>query len=139
VVDLVGHTALTASVGRGGARSTSAITGGSCSYSEPTTSRAPRPPVMQPRTVAPARARPAEGSKPAARRADDVVVAVGHLPRPDFAPLVLQRRWLIQRQPGHANLGTTSIYLQGIDTEEIIAAVHTRRAPMMSATAGLQL
>jgi site-specific recombinase XerD len=46
---------------------------------------------------------------------------------------------IIQRQLGHANLGTTSIYLQGIDTEEIIAAVHTRRAPMMSATAGLQL
>jgi hypothetical protein len=39
----------------------------------------------------------------------------------------------------HANLGTTSIYLQGIDTEEIIAAVHTRRAPVMSATAGLSL
>jgi len=32
-----------------------------------------------------------------------------------------------------------SIYLQGIDTEEIIATVHARRAPMMSATAGLQL
>ena len=32
-----------------------------------------------------------------------------------------------------------SIYLQGIDTEEIITAVHTRRAPMMSATAGLRL
>jgi site-specific recombinase XerD len=46
---------------------------------------------------------------------------------------------IIQRQIGHANLGTTSIYLQGIDTEEIIAAVHTRRAPMMSATAGLRL
>ncbi len=46
---------------------------------------------------------------------------------------------IIQRQLGHANLGTTSIYLQGIDTEEIIAAVHTRRAPMMSATAGLRL
>ena len=46
---------------------------------------------------------------------------------------------VIQRQLGHANLGTTSIYLQGIDTEEIIAAVHTRRAPMMSATIGLQL
>jgi integrase len=46
---------------------------------------------------------------------------------------------LIQRQLGHANLGTTSIYLQGIDTEEIIATVHARRAPMMSATAGLQL
>jgi integrase/recombinase XerD len=46
---------------------------------------------------------------------------------------------VIERQLGHANLGTTSIYLRGIDTEEIIAAVHVRRAPMMSATAGLQL
>ena len=46
---------------------------------------------------------------------------------------------IIQRQLGHANLGTTSIYLQGIDTEEIIATIHARRAPMMSATAGLQL
>jgi site-specific recombinase XerD len=46
---------------------------------------------------------------------------------------------LIQRQLGHTNLGTTSIYLQGIDPEEIIAAVHARRAPMMSASAGLQL
>ena len=46
---------------------------------------------------------------------------------------------VIQRQLGHANLGTTSIYLQGIDTAEIIATVNPRRAPMMSATAGLQL
>ena len=46
---------------------------------------------------------------------------------------------IIQRQLGHANLGTTSIYLQGIDTEEIIAAVHRRRAPMMPASAGLRL
>jgi site-specific recombinase XerD len=46
---------------------------------------------------------------------------------------------VIQRQLGHANLGATSIYLQGIDTEEIIAIIHARRAPMMSATAGLQL
>ena len=46
---------------------------------------------------------------------------------------------IVQRQLGHANLGTTSIYLQGIDTEEIIAAVHTRRAPMMPASAGLRL
>jgi site-specific recombinase XerD len=45
---------------------------------------------------------------------------------------------IIQRQLGHTNLGTTSIYLQGIDTEEIIATVHARRAPMMSATAGLE-
>jgi site-specific recombinase XerD len=46
---------------------------------------------------------------------------------------------IIQRQLGHANLGITSIYLQGIDTEEIIATVHGRRGPMMSATAGLHL
>ena len=36
---------------------------------------------------------------------------------------------IIQRQLGHANLGTTSIYLQGINPEEIIAAMRTRRAP----------
>jgi integrase len=46
---------------------------------------------------------------------------------------------IIQRQLGHANLGTTSIYLHGIDPEEIIAAVRARRAPMMSASAGLRL
>jgi integrase len=46
---------------------------------------------------------------------------------------------VIQHQLGNANLGTTSIYLQGIDIEEIISTVHARRAPMMSATAGLQL
>jgi site-specific recombinase XerD len=46
---------------------------------------------------------------------------------------------IIQRQLRHVNLGTTSIYLQGIDTEEIIAAVNSRRAPMMPASAGLQL
>src|SRR6266487_3069507 len=46
---------------------------------------------------------------------------------------------VIQRQLGHANLGTTSIYLQGIDIEEIISTVHARRAPMMSASAGLRL
>jgi integrase len=35
---------------------------------------------------------------------------------------------IIERQLGHANLGTTSMYLQGIDREEIITAVRTRRA-----------
>jgi predicted HAD superfamily Cof-like phosphohydrolase len=40
---------------------------------------------------------------------------------------------------GHANLGTTSIDLQGIDPEEIIATVHTAPGPVMSASAGLRL
>jgi integrase/recombinase XerD len=44
---------------------------------------------------------------------------------------------VIQRQLGHANLGITSIYLQGIDSSEIIDTVHSRPAPMISATAGL--
>jgi site-specific recombinase XerD len=44
---------------------------------------------------------------------------------------------IIQRQLGHANLGVTSVYLQGIDTSEIITAVHTRRPPMIPANAGL--
>ena len=38
---------------------------------------------------------------------------------------------VIQRQLGHTNLGVTSIYLQGIDSTEIIDTVHTRRAPMI--------
>ena len=46
---------------------------------------------------------------------------------------------IIQHQLGHTNLGTTSVYLQGIDPEEILAAARARRAPMMSATAGLEL
>jgi integrase/recombinase XerD len=46
---------------------------------------------------------------------------------------------IIQRQLGHANLGITSVYLQGIDSDEIIEAVHGRRPPMMPATAALDL
>jgi site-specific recombinase XerD len=45
---------------------------------------------------------------------------------------------VIQRQLGHAHLGITSVYLRGIDNTEIIHAVHERRAPMISASAGLQ-
>jgi len=37
----------------------------------------------------------------------------------------------------HANLGITSIYLQGIDNSEVIDAVHARRSPVIPATAGL--
>jgi site-specific recombinase XerC len=44
---------------------------------------------------------------------------------------------VIQRQLGHANLGITSVYLQGIDNAEIIATVYARRAPMLPASAGL--
>ena len=44
---------------------------------------------------------------------------------------------IIQRQLGHANLGTTSIYLQGIDSGEIIETVRARRAPVIPATAAL--
>jgi integrase/recombinase XerD len=46
---------------------------------------------------------------------------------------------VIQRQLGHANLGISSVYLQGIDSSEIIGTVHGRQAPMISASAGLQL
>lgn len=46
---------------------------------------------------------------------------------------------VIQRQLGHAHLGVTSTYLQGIDTAEIIETIHSRRAPMIPASAGLKL
>ncbi len=46
---------------------------------------------------------------------------------------------VIQRQPGHAHLGVTSTYLQGIDTTKIINTVHSRRPPMIPASAGLRL
>jgi integrase len=40
---------------------------------------------------------------------------------------------VIQRQLGHADLAITSRYLRGIDSTEIIAAVHDRPAPMVPA------
>ncbi len=40
---------------------------------------------------------------------------------------------------GHCNLGVTSIYLQGIDSSEIIDTVHSRPAPVISATSGLRI
>ena len=46
---------------------------------------------------------------------------------------------IIQRQLGHTYLSTTGVYLRGIDNEEIITTIHSRRAPMMHASAGLQL
>jgi site-specific recombinase XerD len=44
---------------------------------------------------------------------------------------------VIQRQLGHADLGVTSVYLQGIDNAEVISAVHGRRAPTMPTSVGL--
>jgi integrase/recombinase XerD len=44
----------------------------------------------------------------------------------------------LQRQLGHANLGITSVYLQGIDNSEIIETVHRRAAPVLPASAGLR-
>jgi site-specific recombinase XerD len=44
---------------------------------------------------------------------------------------------VIQRQLGHANLGVTSIYLQGIDSDEIVETVRTRRPPVIPAAAAL--
>ncbi|MGC1800216.1 MAG: site-specific integrase [Solirubrobacterales bacterium] len=44
---------------------------------------------------------------------------------------------VIQRQLGHVNLGVTSIYLQGIDSGEIIETVRTRRPPVIPAGAAL--
>lgn len=46
---------------------------------------------------------------------------------------------VIQRQLGHTNLGITSIYLQGIDSAEIIETVHARRAPMVAVNPSLHL
>jgi site-specific recombinase XerD len=36
---------------------------------------------------------------------------------------------VIQRQLGHADPRVTSVYLQGIDTSEVIEVIHTRNAP----------
>jgi integrase len=44
---------------------------------------------------------------------------------------------VIQRQLGHANLGVTSVYLQGIDTAEIVETVRSRRGPVIPAAAVL--
>jgi len=56
-------------------------------------------------------------------------------------------RWLaegvpfnvIQRQLGHADLGVTSVYLQGIDNTEVISTVRSGLAPPMPASAGLMM
>ncbi len=49
----------------------------------------------------------------------------------EVVPLIV-----IQCQLGHSNLGITSVYLQGIDSGEIIETVHARRAPMIPVVRG---
>jgi site-specific recombinase XerD len=44
---------------------------------------------------------------------------------------------VIQRQLGHAHLGITSIYLQGIDSSDIVSTVHRRPSPTISASAAI--
>ena len=46
---------------------------------------------------------------------------------------------VIQRQLGYAKPGITSVYLQGIDSTEIINTVHGRPSPTISASAGLTI
>jgi integrase/recombinase XerD len=46
---------------------------------------------------------------------------------------------VIERELGHANLGITRVYIQGIDSSEIIDTVHGRPSPTISASAGLQI
>jgi site-specific recombinase XerD len=62
------------------------------------------------------------------RHADAVEVAR------EGVPLIV-----IQRQLEHSNLGITSVYLQGIDSGEIIETVHARRPPMIPVGASLRL
>jgi integrase len=63
-------------------------------------------------------------------------------PAPARAAVELAREGVplpvIQRQPGHTYVSTTNVYLQSINTKEIISAIHARRAPMMHASAGLE-
>lgn len=92
--------------------------------------------------------RPGTGSSPLAANSCD-----GRPPQPVFVDgsrriscgTLTRSKWptkvplvVIQRQLGHANLGITSIYLQGIDPAEIIDTVHSRPTPVISATAGLR-
>ena len=46
---------------------------------------------------------------------------------------------VIQRQLGHSNLGITSVYLQGIDSAEIIETVHARQAPMIPVSISMRI
>jgi site-specific recombinase XerD len=88
---------------------------------------------------------------PAAARAELRRIAAAAGVRRRFAPHQLRHAHavemaregvpliVIQRQLGHSNLGITSVYLQGIDSGEIIETVHARRAPMIPVSVSLRL
>ena len=88
---------------------------------------------------------------PAAARAELRRTAAAAGVRRRFAPHQLRQAHAVemaregvplivtQRQLGHSNLGSTSAYLQGIDSCEIIETVHARRAPMIPVSASLRL
>ena len=84
---------------------------------------------------APSCARPPSGRACAvgSRRISSVTRHAVEMAR-EGVPLIV-----IQRQLGHTNLGITSIYLQGIDSTEIIDTVHARRPPMVPVDATLRL
>ena len=88
----------------------------------------------------PTRGRPWSSAAPRARLRRTAMQAGV---RPRFAPHQLRHAHavelaregvpliVIQRQLGQSNLGITSVYLQGIDSAEIIETVHARRQPMI--------
>jgi integrase len=87
---------------------------------------------------------------PAAARADLRRTAAAAGVRRRFAPHQLRHAHavetaregvpliVIQRQLGHSNLGITSVYLQGIDSGEIIETVQARRPPMIPVSASVR-
>ena len=89
------------------------------------------------RVVSDVSARETEGPRTARRRAPALRTAPGasrdavEMAR-EGVPINV-----IQRQLGHCNLGVTSVYLQGIDSAEIVDIVHGRAAPMIPATTAL--
>jgi integrase len=76
------------------------------------------------------------------RRPCGCASAIRAAPTPTRARVEMAREGVslnvIQRQLGHANLGITSVYLQGIDNSEIIETVGARAAPTLPASAGLR-
>jgi hypothetical protein len=64
----------------------------------------------------------------------DDVQRVIELAAREGVPLIV-----IQRQLGHSNLASRSIYLQGIDNAEIIETVDGRGAPMIPVSTSLRL